>query len=92
MFLFLPIYYSTSLSDRFNYFAFDANPCSGGSIALFSYIINGVSEYNYAESSFGVYPEKDRYTLKDGGKGCNNCLVKSLENSCRTIKKLKKKN
>ena len=77
------------------YFAFDANPCSGGSIALFSYIINGVSEYNYAESSFvSVIPgKKDGYTLKDGGKGCNNCDCKVVGKfPVNTIKKLKKKN
>jgi hypothetical protein len=58
-----------------SYFAADSNPCSGGSIALFSYIINGASEYNYVDSSFvSVVPEKeDVYTLKDGGKGCNSC-------------------
>ena len=63
-----------------SYFAFDSNPCSGGSIALFSYVINGVSEYNYVDASFvSVVPEKkDGYTLKDGGKGCNNCQCEQV--------------
>lgn len=72
------------------YFAFDANPCSGGSIALFSYIINGVSEYNYINSTFvSVLPEeKDKYKLKDGGKGCDNCDCKDVgEFPIRTIDK-----
>lgn len=77
-----------------SYFAFDSNPCSGGSIALFSYIVNGVSEYNYAQSSFvGIIPEKkDRYTLKDGGEGCDNCQCEIVGKfPVETITKLKKK-
>lgn len=79
-----------------SYFAFDSNPCSGGSIALFSFIINGVSEYNYADSSFvSVIPEKkDKYTLKDGGKGCDNCQCQQVGTfpiqTIDTKKKMKK--
>lgn len=60
------------------YFAFDANPCSGGSMALFSYAINGNSEYNYVDSSFVSVVPYDKYRLKKGGEGCNNCDCKKV--------------
>ena len=58
-----------------SYFGSGANPCSGGSLSLFSYAINGVSDYNYATSSFVsiLSSDTDKYTLKKGGKGCRNC-------------------
>lgn len=65
-----------------SYFASGANPCSGGSLSLFSYAINGVSDYNYATASFVsiLASDKDKYTLKKGGKGCRNCECDKIGN------------
>jgi hypothetical protein len=76
------------------YFAAGTNPCSGGSLALFSYAINGVSNYNYDTTSFvSVVPtSSDKYRLKGGGKDCKQCECEEVgEFPISTIKEPKEK-
>lgn len=66
-----------------SYFAYDSNPCSGGSINLFNYALNGRSlDFNFETTDFvSIVPmEEDPYRLQNGGKDCDRC-------ECSFIKK-----
>lgn len=59
-----------------SYFAFDSNPCSGGSINLFSFAINGKDlEYNFQTDEFRSVVSSDnkeyKYKLKTPCKKCD---------------------
>lgn len=60
-----------------SYFTKDSNPCSGGSINLFNYAINGKSiDFDYESSSFiSMVPLKEDPYLLYSGKcsDCENC-------------------
>ena len=65
-----------------SYFAYDSNPCSGGSINLFNYAINGKSiDFDFETTDFvSIIPmEEDPYTLQGGGEECNTCRCSELK-------------